>query len=470
MNDLHAPTSRRIVLSSEQLATGLLFVVVSVLAAMVKTQSDTWWQLRGGQEIWENRAVSHVDTYSHTARGEYWPNHEWLTEVLFYLAYAAGGMPLLAAFCAAALVGAYALSWRLASGRFEIRFALFVLSLTAAVGAWSMRPQAVSMLFFMLTSTILAKDRVWWLPPLLLVWANLHGAVGLGLISIGAVLVCETIVARRVPIRLLAAALTAFAATAATPLGVGLWDLLIAYSRRTKTHGISEWMAPAPPPDYLAFWGIAALLVVGIVRWRRLSVAARRLVAIALATLPLALSAHRNVAMFLLIAVPAVTALLIDSKHHPASAPGRDITTGNAVVVAFAAAIGAVFVARVWLQPPSRLGWHPISPTAIEAVRQCKQPMYNALTVGGILIFFVPEQPVFIDNRNDPYPVDLLEANLKLEQSGDYSRVFAEYGITCAVVGPDSFTDARLMADRGWQSTYRDDQVAVYISRPSVGR
>ena len=68
---------------SETLAAGLLGIAAGVLACLAPAQSDTWWLLRAGQDIVRTRAIPLVDTYSHTAAGLYWPNHEWLTEVLF---------------------------------------------------------------------------------------------------------------------------------------------------------------------------------------------------------------------------------------------------------------------------------------------------------------------------------------------------------------------------------------------------
>jgi hypothetical protein len=457
---------RRWALSSEQLAVGLLFVAISALAAMAKVKSDTWWQLRGGADIWEKRAVSYVDTYSYTARGAYWPNHEWLTEVLFYAAHAVGGMPLLATFCALAIVVAYALSWRLTSGRFEVRFGLFVLALSSAVGAWSMRPQVVTMACFMVACTLLVKDRVWALPPLFLLWANLHGAVGLGLVSVGAVLAVEVVVTRRVPLKLLGAAVACFAATAATPMGVGLWQLLIAYGQRTKTQGISEWMPPGPPPEYFAFWVITALLIVAALRsWRHLSGEHRRLMAIAFATLPLALSAHRNVVMFLLIAVPAVSALLMAGRRQPSPPPPADYTRANGAIAMGAAILAGLLVALTWTNPPPRLNWSPITPEAIAAVSSCPRPFYNSHAVGGVLIGFTPQQPVFIDNRNDPYPVDLLDANLRLEQSGDYQELFARYQIRCAVVEPGTLTESALKTDPHWVVLHGDRRLTVFVRR-----
>lgn len=453
----------RAALSSQQLVIGLLFVALATMSALVKAQSDTWWQLRSGRSIWETRSVSYVETYSYTAHGAFWPNHEWLAELLFFFAYSAGGMPMLAALCATAILVAYALSWRLTSGVFEVRFGLFAVSLTASIGAWSMRPQVLSMLCFMLTCALIAKDRVWLLPPFFVLWANLHAGVAIGLIAIGAVTVCDILVTRRLSWRLLSACAACFLATGTTPMGPTLWLLLVAYSQRTKTQGISEWMAPGLPPDYLAFWAIAgALLVLVLARWRRLDVASQRLVAVSLATMPLALGAHRNVAMFLLVGVPAVSRLWAGKMKVATSLPEGDNSRLNTVILAAAIVAGGLHIAMVWTNPRQQMGWAPIAPGAIAAVRACPKPIYNTHNIGGVLIHWVPDQPVFIDNRNDPYSIELLEENLRLEQSGEYEEAFAKYGFRCAIVETETKLEQRLLGDPNWSASYRNGRLAVF--------
>ena len=44
-------------LTLERLATCLLFIMIWVLASLMQPQSDTWWQLRSGQDFWRNGAV-----------------------------------------------------------------------------------------------------------------------------------------------------------------------------------------------------------------------------------------------------------------------------------------------------------------------------------------------------------------------------------------------------------------------------
>ena len=50
-------------------------------------QNDTFWHLRAGFEAWHGGMPLYRDTFSHTAFGQYWPNHEWLTQAVFYAAY-----------------------------------------------------------------------------------------------------------------------------------------------------------------------------------------------------------------------------------------------------------------------------------------------------------------------------------------------------------------------------------------------
>src|SRR5579863_5494245 len=111
--------------SSERLAVGLIFVVIGVLACLAPAQSDTWWLLRAGQDIWHAKAIALTDPYSSTASGLFWPNHEWLTEVIFYAAHTLGSMPALSALCAGTILATWAASWRMSRGTFEVRFLLF---------------------------------------------------------------------------------------------------------------------------------------------------------------------------------------------------------------------------------------------------------------------------------------------------------------------------------------------------------
>src|SRR5258708_298511 len=78
----------------------VLAVVAALLAAVpcidVLGDPDVWWHLRAGRVILDTRAVPRTELFSYTAVGHPWTAHEWLSEVLFALLSAAGGILLVA--------------------------------------------------------------------------------------------------------------------------------------------------------------------------------------------------------------------------------------------------------------------------------------------------------------------------------------------------------------------------------------
>ena len=77
-------------LSFEQLMVGLLFGALGAAACLMPAQSDTFWHLRAGEEIWRTLRVPLDEHYSFTAAGRPWPNHEWLWQAVSYGLVSAG--------------------------------------------------------------------------------------------------------------------------------------------------------------------------------------------------------------------------------------------------------------------------------------------------------------------------------------------------------------------------------------------
>ena len=426
--------------TSERLTVALIFVGLAVLACLAPTQSDTWWLLRAGQDSWRTGTVVLTDNYSHTAGGRLWSNHEWLTELIFYAAYRTGGLPLLTGFCAALMVGAWMLAWRLAQGPFEARLLLFAGCLASAAASFAIRPQVFSMFLFAVTSVLLAEGRTRWLIPMFILWTNLHGAVALGLVAVGAAWLAAVVSRDRLS-KLTWITAGCVIATMVSPLGWRIWPEMLASMERSRVNALREWQPPGYTVDLWPFWGFVVVLpLVTLWRWRSADRSARTLAAIALAVLPLAVRSMRNVHIFLLAAMPALAGLLSAGSSVSRQRVVREQERANAAVLGLGVLAAAVVVMLAWRAPVPRLGWRPISAEAISAIRSCGDPMYNTYGDGGYLIWFVPEKRVFIDNRQDPYPVELLAANRRLELDGVYEGVFEAYGVRCAVVPPTSLS------------------------------
>ena len=96
-------------------------------------------------------------------------------------------------------------------------------------------------------------------------------------------------------------------------------------------------------------------------------------------------------------------------------------------------------------------------------MRSCPSPLYNRYYDGGYLIWFVPEQRVFVDSRQDPYPSALLLDQIAIEEGGPYRPVFDRYGMRSAFLPAGAPLGARLRAD-GWRTTFLDERWTLLVA------
>lgn len=449
-------------MSFTRLAVSLLFLAIAAAACLMPAQSDTYWQLRAGQEIATSGRVLLQDTFTHTVRGGYWPNHEWATEVVFYLLHRAGGMPLLTAFVAGLVVCAWAFVWPLMKGHAFVRIGMVLSLLITSAGLWSVRPQLVTLacLGFMLWMLVRGKER--WLPLLFLVWANFHGGVTLGAVALAGGLAGLVFVERG---RWKSAALvfaSCVAVACLTPLGVSIWTEVPQMLARLSAYDVQEWRRPSLlRPANAPFWlAAAALVVMTVRRWRELKRDDAILVGAALALLATALKSQRNVSPFLLAVAPALTVLLPATIRAWTPRPRRERPGFNVALLGAAAAASAFIVAAGWSRPFERLNWQPISPQVAGAIASCRGNLYNQYDNGGYLVWFLPNRPVFMDSRQDPFPAGLVVEHIRAERTGDYRRLFERQAIECAAIPPESLVAASLERD-GWRTLERDDRWVV---------
>jgi hypothetical protein len=175
------------------------------------------------------------------------------------------------------------------------------------------------------------------------------------------------------------------------------------------------------------------------------------------------LNSFRNVSTFVLIAAPAVSTLVgAGAPQREKRARAQENMRGNSIFLAAAACVATTVVGIAWWRPASRLGWEPISPSAIKAIATCDGPLYNSYESGGILIWFVPGTPVFVDNRQDPYALDFLATIHRVERDGQYEELFQRYQPRCAVTGSDSPVAKRLRADSTWAERYADAKWVIF--------
>jgi hypothetical protein len=444
-------------------------LVVFVLAATMGTQSDTWWLLRTGELILHTGQIPTTDIYSSTVRGGYWPNHEWLAEVLLYGCYAIGGLPLLFLACAGLMTGAWYGIIRLSEGPGLVRAAALLLGIASQAPIWSVRPHLFSLALLVLVLALLPARRFHWLYPLVfLLWANLHAGVAFGGVVLGAAFLAalaqdalryyrNKVKTFAESIHWLLVLLASALATLVNPLGVGLWQYVLAsFGDQTRAY-LSEWQSPnlSWPASY-PFFLVLGCVLVAVVWSRRTWIGQRDWVLLALALVfgLLGMRSIRHTSFFAIVAVPLLTRPFRDRVPHMLRSLGQ--AASHAVILLVLVGSSALLVGRWWAEAPGEL----LSASVVDAVRMCDGTLYNTYDTGGPLIWQAPERPVFVDNRQDPYPSDLLFRAVIAEQQGDYRELFATYHARCALTPYQGVLDRALRRD-GWQELGHDQRLVV---------
>ena len=454
----------RVLRSEEDLPFALIFIVLLALACLTPPQSDTWFHLRAGREIWESGALVTNERFSHTAAGRPWRNHEWLSQLFLYGAHSAGGPILLTLLTGAAAFAAVVLSWRLVRGPFELRLAMLLSLAILTPPEWAVRPQALSLMVFMVAVHLVLRNRIGWLPPLIAIWANAHGVVLLGVIVAGVNALDALLWTRQGRGRAVAIAVLCAAAPMASPLGWHYWPRVVQTVSEARGLGIHEYRSAFELnawPFWLMLLGLAASVIVRGAGFRERARGDRLLVLMASVLGVASIVSVRNAPFFILVAAPAVSRLFSErSGRAQPRVAGRPATA----MLAIAIIVATIVVMYHWRDDGAHLGWHPVSPRAADAIRRCPGPMFNTYAEGGTLIWFVPEQPVFVDGRVEAYPLPLLERSRRADLTGEYRELFEDYGLRCAVVPTGSPMDDALRRDASMREWFADPQWSLFVA------
>jgi len=447
----------------------ILVVAIVFSACLMPAQSDTWWHLRTGEEIWRSGRIMLHDDFTHTVTGRPWPDHEWLTQVLFYAVYVVGGLPLLTLLCAAAVTVAWLLVLSLTPGPALLRVALVGGGAALSSGAWSLRPQVLTMALFAATLWVLVRRRyLWSLPPLFLLWANLHGAVALGGVLIAAAALASLRAGDGQFKVLGAVGGLCLLATTLTPLGLSLWLEMPEMMQRIEAYGIQEWRAAGFSTwAEAAFWATgASVIALAVVRRRALhSAPALTLVISAVLLFTMATRSARQITPFFLCAIPTIAVLFNLRIPHEDRVTRRASVLRNAVFGAACVIAAAFFIAYAWRAHLPRLAWDPFPPGVVATIDDCRGPLYNRYDDGGALLWFMKHRKVFIDSRQDPFPMEFVLEHMEVERSGNYRQLFERYRIGCALTHQGLPLAARLQRD-GWLEQRAGGTWTVF-TRPS---
>jgi len=462
------------------------------------SDSDTWWLLKSGQYICQNHKLPVPDPFAYTTymgkpafpgeehMRDFDLTHEWLSEVVFYLVYAGGGFAglvlfraaLLTAFCA--VVGLVA--FHRSKGFYRALGAAF-LAATIADKFRSDRPFLIGFLMLALVVAALEYRRwLWALPPMFVVWANMHGGFFLGWAPLGAYC-AEALFLRwrgRGPEgtpaderRLWLVSAACVLASGLNPNGFRAATILFTYRQSALQGNLWEWQHTAlwPPEAFgiLLFAGAAALL------WARSKArVADWLLFVAFAAA--GIYAVRNVLLIGLIAPIAIASYIPWKRTVP-------VLAEFLVAVLVLAGAGAQIARGNSFQFRAAEWKYPAGAADFLLAHNVSEPIFNTYGYGGYLMWRLwPRERVFIDGRalNESVFLDYRRMAGNADSTGGKSsdELLDQYGIQVIVMDGFEFTsgDPYLLpaalsdpSQKQWKLVYQDAQAVVFMRHPPPG-
>ena len=499
----------------------LLGALLGLQGKALGPDGDIGWGLRIGETVLRH-GVPRSEFMLSATYGRpvvYW---EWLSQACYALVNQMWGLNGVVALAALLVAGASLVLYvalRRRGVALVLALPLTVLGIGLTSITWTARAQLFSLLLTLLWSELIWRywrggdTRILWaLPPVMALWANLHGGFLAGLILLAtAVAVAWLFPAGRAcadPRRLSLALLASVLSTLLNPWGLGLWGHILAYAANPL---IPRYTQEYQSPDFHSTAGLLFLALVFVVGGVWLWLALLKARAVTGAALPpdatalpggsrapsssieplavahvalwtaLAFTSVRFVPLWSLIALPILGEALSECAHLSRGVPaplrslshrvgrldmidaqvGRGVWSSLAVVFVIVTLIGggvvsgtSAHVLDVHFDPRV----FPVP--AVARLRAIGAPPGQGFTTfawGGYLDEALPEYHVFIDSRSDDYDQRLLADYADIVGlAPDWRTLLARYHVRWALLpSGDALTQALQLAP-DWRCNQAD--------------
>jgi hypothetical protein len=481
---------------------------------MLNVDGDLGRHLTIGNFILANLSIPRSDLFSHTLAGAPLIPHEWLSQVIFSLAHLTGGFDGVVLLSAILIAFTFRLVYQQCVDRSQspsLSLAFTILAAVAASLHWLARPHLFTLLLVVLWTGELERwrtggpVRVWIFPPLMLLWANLHGAFVAGFVILGIYLVGEWAGSltepgrqpggetnppeRRLRFRrprmgaLLLTGAASLLASLVNPAGWRLWETSLGYLRNRYLVGhTAEYL----PPDFHApsAWPFLLMIVVSILALGSGRRQGSTTLLLAAAWTAMGLYSARNIPLYAVLLAPILASSAgtwlsdepramawqrLDDRLEAVEASLRGhLWPGIALLLVAAAFTNGVrldfsrqgnrFDPQVF--PVRAVDWLEGQSPAGEG--------FNHFPWGGYLLYRLwPERRVFIDGQTDFYGEALTRQYEQVVSLAEgWQETLRRYRVGWLVVPPESALAQAMLREPGWQEVYRDGTAVIFFAKP----
>ncbi len=453
--------------------------------ALITADPDLWGHIKFGEETWELKSVPPADTYSYTAPGHRWINHEWLSEVLLFLIFDAFGSTGLLLF--KLMLGLFIVhllsSLYFAREKNGLAYLVhFFLAVTVMAPGFMTRPHLFTFLFLTLLVFLLQKffdgnhKVLAWSPLLMLFWVNCHGGVVAGMGLYGMVAGIEWVrcffTKEKHGKLLMGYFALSCLALLLHPQGYQLW--IFFYESLTLPRAIGEWN---PVPLYgTHYWQLkilAALFAVSLLFPGR-----KRLweIAIILLTLVYGFKHQRHAVLAAIVLTPYLPIQLaqllkkfpVKEKLERLSSPVHLIMQAGLVLFIGLNLFGGISKYRIndykiLVEP----GVYPTYAAQFMEANRINGNILVPFDWGEYLIWKRPKSKVSIDGRfRTAYPEHIIRQNLAFSAGQAEGMALLEQHPTDIVMVRKKDPNRELM-EKGpnWLKIYEDPVAKIFIRK-----
>jgi hypothetical protein len=477
--------------------------------------SDTGWHLRSGEWMLANGRVPTTDLFSYTKAGQPWFAWEWLWDLSFGWLHTQGGLAAVVLVSLLVIGLSFVIVLRTALRRCDdalLAFGLVWLGAYLSTIHWHARPHLVTFLFVAVFSSILYRVHdgkvglLWWLPPLTIIWTNMHGAFFVGLIFLGAFAggeICGWLVEKnpvwararlRKAVPYVVAAAGCLICSLVNPYGYQLHAHIFRYLVQENTaQTINEFQSLSFHHSTGLCFGIILALSAATAFWYLM----RKEFAFSILILGwgwLALYSGRNIPILIIAAIPlvaqALQEMLIAMQKSDISAwLHRGLTSflelGSEVAVMERHwRVYLASIVPIALLSAASLAAHPPEALHAQFIRSrfpaaaVDRFLSHCTTVrifahdqwGGYLIYrLYPRLRVFVDGRSDFYGRKFGQDWLRIANGQyDWQQQLDKFGVDTVLLPGDSALASTMKETRRWRVVYDDETAIIFQPSNSV--
>lgn len=458
----------------------------------VSADPDLWGHIKFGADHWIDGKLAEKDPYSFTAEGHRWINHEWLSEIIFYLTYQIFGSAglligkLTIGLCMTAMI------IKICGMRYRDPLILVIVLILASFVArkgFMIRPQLFSFLFFSVFLYLFhlffekQKNRLYLIPIIMVLWVNLHGGFLMGWALVMGVVGWKTLekLIRGKQVDQLGMlwmwALLTSLSTLLNPYGINL--LIFLYESLSVPRQITEW-APIPLMDisFIRLKLTALLFLIVLLSSSRKAIGweSAAITAIMLASF----RQQRHSPFFAIAAAPFLVywlSIVLDRIRHRYPTIRLSQNSIIAIMVVLCIVSSYQIVKGGYRYIAGRLNIivdlneYPVGAVKYLKANHLRGNVILPFTWGEYAIWHLyPSCRVSIDGRfRTAYPESIIRDHFIHKNDGDaWSRLIKKYPADILLVRQSRFFNNMIHKSDEWVYVYSDPTAIVFLRKNSV--